>query len=285
MQESGDTFTGVGGVPLVWRCWRPDRAPKAVVVIVHGIGDHSGRYGEAASLLAGDGMAVYTYDQRGHGVSPGQRGHIDSWSDYLDDLSLFLDCVRGWEAGLPVFLWGHSMGALVAIDFALGCGAAIAGVIASGAPFEPAGVKSRGKVLAARLLSRFWPRFPIRLGIDPASLIVDEDRRAAYVADDLIHRRVSARWGTEILAAIDRVNRAAAEFRLPLLLQHGGRDVINSPAGSERFHRHAGSAAKELRVYPQAGHDPHRDTTADEVVRDIVSWIERRLAASPAAPA
>lgn len=278
------------GTRLFDRWWQPAGSPSARVAIVHGLAEHGGRYARLVDALLARGFAVAALDQRGHGRSSGQRGHVASWQDYTDDLHGFLGRVRGPAPALPLFLYGHSMGALVSLDYALRAPTEpgrtngrhrLAGLILSGVPLQPVGVAKPWLVAIARALSRLLPRAPLSPGIRPEAISRDPDVVRAYAQDPLVHRRATARWGVEALEAIERVRARLPDLRLPLLLIHGGADSLGSPDGSREVFERAGSLDKTLRVYDATYHEPHNDLGWQQVVRDVADWIEARLHGSP----
>ncbi len=269
---------------LQWHRW-PAENPRGALVVAHGIGEHGGRYGHFVSALNGAGISVFAFDQRGHGLSPGKRGHINSWSEYRDDLAGFLALIRGREEFLsgksrpaaPVFLFGHSMGAMVVLDFLIERPGEAAAAIVCGAPVQPAEVANPFLIFLARIFSRIWPTFTMKLGIKADQLSRDENVNKDSKDDPLNHRLISARWGTEILATIERVKNRAAEIRTPLLVLHGGADRINHPDGSRWLHDHVSSVEKKLIVYDGAHHEVHNDLCRDQVIADISEWLGPRL--------
>ena len=152
MKNETSQFQGAGGLSMFTQWWLPDAPPKAVMAICHGIGEHSGRYPNLAVPLVETGFAVYGYDLRGHGHSGGQRGHINRWSDYRQDLQLFLDFVHSHQRTVPIFLYAHSLGSLIALDYIMRPADAaklggmkkddLKGVIISGCAVEPVGVET-----------------------------------------------------------------------------------------------------------------------------------------------
>ena len=161
-------------VRLFRREWRPDASASAAVVLVHGFGEHSGRYENVGPALSARGIAVHAYDQRGHGRSAGRRGHIDAWADYHGDLEDTVGRIRAADAtGTPVFLYGHSMGGLVVLEYALRKPERLAGLIVSAAPLRPGNVAGPLKVAMARVLSRLVPGFSLDLGLEAADLSRD----------------------------------------------------------------------------------------------------------------
>jgi len=290
--EDQGTFAGAGGMRLFTRCWRPrtggaggsrdgeSSSPSAVVALVHGISEHSGRYVTLIDHLTNLGFAICACDNRGHGKSPGQPGHIDRWSDYREDVHAFLDHVRLKFPGLPVFLYGHSLGALISSEYVLWHPEGLAGLIVSGIPLKPTGIAKPYLVALARMLSRVWPTFSVSLGVDATKLSRDPAAIKAYVEDPLVHHVATARWGTESLAAIQRVKARAHEITLPILIIHGGADMVNSVEGSKELFEMVSSADKQLRIYPGGAHEPHNDVEREQVVRDVGEWLERELMAA-----
>ncbi|GMR11719.1 MAG: monoacylglycerol lipase [Anaerolineae bacterium] len=274
MQHMESTVQSIGGLQLYVQRWQADVPTRAVIAIVHGFGEHSGRYMNLVNHLVPRGHVVCGVDLRGHGRSPGSRGHIDRWEDYREDLRSFLQWISTWEPARPRFVLGHSMGALIVLDFVLRYPGGLAGAIVSGVPLEPVGVASPLLVTTARLLSRVWPGFPLSLNLETAALSRDPEVVRAYEEDPLVHGTASARWGTETLDTIEWIKDHTSDVRLPLLMIHGGADRINAAEGTRRFFEAVTHPDKELRVYPAAYHEPHNDQDWQEVVSDVERWIE-----------
>lgn len=270
-------FLGAGHLELYWQSWSADGAARATLAIVHGIGEHSGRYMNVVHHLVPRGYAVYGFDHRGHGRSPGQRGHIDDWSEYREDVDAFLRMVRGREGDRPLFVFGHSLGALIVLEYVLRRPDGLRGVIISGAPLEPVGVAKPHLVALARLLSRVWPRFSLSTRLDTPAISRDPAVVHDYRTDPLVHRTATARWGTECLAAIAWVKAHPAALRVPVLLLHGGADRLNAPEGTARFFAQVTHPDKTMRIYPDAFHELHNDPSREQVLRDVEGWLEQRL--------
>jgi len=224
-----------------------------VVVLVHGVGEHSGRYMNVVGPLADAGYAVWGYDQRGHGASPGPRVHIDRWTEYREDLDRFLDFVARRMPDRPVVLYGHSMGSLVVLDYLLECPRSLAGAIISGVATMPAGVGSKGAIAMARVLSGLTPRLTVNLGIDPGALTRDPAALEAYLRDPLVTSRASVRWGAECLATVDRVKAGLADVDLPLLVLHGEADQLNLVEGARVLFQAAHHPDKTLCIWKPDG--------------------------------
>ncbi|HEY8258557.1 MAG TPA: lysophospholipase [Gemmatimonadales bacterium] len=269
-------FAGRGGIDLFRQSWRPSGAPKAVVVNLHGLGDHSGLYPTLVDHLVGREMVVQSFDLRGNGRSAGARGYIEQWRDYRDDLAGFLALATRDDPGRPLFLLGNSLGGLIALEFALQSPAGLRGVIAVSAPLGRLNVPAP-LLLAGRMMSKVWPGFSLETGLDLSGLARDSSVAEAIVSDPYFHRRGTARLSTEVTAAIARVRAGAGTFAFPLLLLHGSDDRMVSPDGSRVFATEAASPDKQLIEYPGAYHALFADFGREQVLADLAGWIEARL--------
>jgi alpha-beta hydrolase superfamily lysophospholipase len=273
------TFTGADGVELYSSCWRPRGEARAVIALVHGVGEHAGRYSTLVTHLTAAGFAVCGFDHRGHGRSPGRRGHIGSWAEYREDVRAFLARTGKQFPDRPMFLYGHSLGALIVAEFVIAYpGSEVAGLIVSGIPLQPTGVAKPHLVALARVLSRVWPTLTVSLGVDGKKLSRDKEVVRDYDEDPLVHHVGSMRWGAETLAAIDRVRSGAAAIRLPTLILHGGDDKVNSVEGSKELFEKISSADKKLLIYAGGAHEPHNDIDRDKVALDVEEWLNEHLA-------
>jgi alpha-beta hydrolase superfamily lysophospholipase len=269
-------FAGRGGLGLYRQSWRPFGAPRAVVVNLHGLGDHSGLYPTLVEYLVGRDLALQSFDLRGNGLSDGARGHVSTWDDYREDLAAFLTLAARDDPGLPIVLIGNSLGGLIALEYALIRPAGLCGVIAVSAPLGALGVPAPLMALG-RMLSRVWPRFSLETGMDLSGLARDPGVIQQILSDPLFHRRATARLSTEVTAAITRVQEGATSFALPLLVLHGSNDRMVPPAGSRAFAARAPSAGTRLVVYPGAYHALFADVGREQVLADVAVWIEARL--------
>ena len=277
MNHSEGTFPGVGGLELYYQKWLPERAPLAILAIVHGFGEHSGRYGTVVNLLTSRGFAIYGFDHRGHGRSPGQRGHINAWDEYRGDVSAFLKTIQAQNPQEAIFLMGHSMGALIVLDYVLRCPEKLAGTIVSGTPIDPVGFAKPYLITLARLLSRILPKFPIKIPFDAATISRDADVVAAYRQDSLVHCLATPRWGTESQKTIQWIKSRPQDLQMPILMIHGGSDPINTVAGCEDFFEKITYPDKQLLVYPESYHEPHNDLDHKQVVEDLEKWLTKHL--------
>jgi alpha-beta hydrolase superfamily lysophospholipase len=273
-------FTGSAGTRLFYQAWIPDLPrPRAVLVNLHGLGDHSSLYPYLATRVPASGIPLYAYDMRGNGRSPGQRAYLGGWHEYRDDLQAFLLKVQEWQPGRPLFLLGNSLGGLVVLEYALQHATGLAGVIAAAPPLGRLGVPPILMTLG-RFLSRVLPRFSLRVGMDLSGLARDPAVVQAVLADPLFHRRGTARLSTEVTAAIERVQAQAASLTIPILILHGSADRMVLPDGSREFFAKVRSAGSQFREYPDAYHGLFADLNAEEVMGDLLTWIDARLQTS-----
>jgi len=277
VQHEQGEFRGVRDTRLYWQSWAAGDKPLAVLVLVHGFGEHSGRYRYLVEGLCAAGIAVNAFDLRGHGKSGGRRGHVVSMADYRADLSVCLAQAAAGFPGIPSFVFGHSMGSLLVLDYVLRHPQGLAGVIISGAGMEPAGVATPAVVFLARVLAAVWPVFPLRLPVEAADLSRDEAEVAAYRNDPLIHNVSTTRLANELLKTIDWIKTHPQDLQLPILMVHGGADRVNRPSGSQDFIARVNFPDKRLLLYPDSFHEVHNDLDRDRELTDMIRWLREHL--------
>ena len=276
MEQHEGWYQGAGGARLYYRTWRPPDAARAVVIALHGLGDHSGLYPMLGESLLPRGITVHAPDLRGNGRSPGQRGYVGSMEELREDLRCLVTRTSVEAPGAPVFLVGISLGGLLALDYALHRPDGVRGVIALSPPLGQLGVPAPLLALG-RVLSRVWPRFSLQTGMDLTGLSRDPAVIERVMGDPLFHRRGTARLSTEVTAAIARLQAAAPRFPLPLLVMHGTADRMVPSDGSRRFVARVGHPDKRLIEYPGAYHALVADLDHERVLADLGSWIAERL--------
>jgi alpha-beta hydrolase superfamily lysophospholipase len=270
------TFAGAGGLSLFRQSWRPAGPTRAVLINIHGLGDHSGLYPLLVEHCTGRGIAVHAMDVRGNGRSGGQRAYVERWEQYREDLARFIGLVREEEPGQPLFLLGNSLGGLIVLDYAAHHPEGLRGVVAASPPLGRLSVPAPLLALG-RVLSRVWPRFSLRTGMDLSGLARDPAVVQTILADPLFHRVGTARLSTEVVKAIARVQAAAPGFPLPLLVLHGGEDRMVPPEGSRAFVARVGHPDRQLREYAGAYHVLFADLDHERVLTDLGQWIEAHL--------
>jgi alpha-beta hydrolase superfamily lysophospholipase len=260
------------GVSLFAQAWAPNGFPKAAVCLVHGLGDHSGLYRNLCDALLRGGYAVSTFDLRGHDRSDGRRGDL-RFDDAMGDIELVLDETRRRFGLIPRFLYGHSLGGLLVLHFALQRRPPLAGVVAVGPPLRTALREHRARMLAVHTLGSLLPSATLTSGLDATQISRDPNVVAAYQTDPLVHSRASLGLARDVIATSDRILADAHGFPLPLLLMHGGADPLTYPSGSRLFaERIAGDCT--LKVYDGLYHEIHNEPERQQVFADLLSWLD-----------
>ncbi len=268
-------FSARDGIRLFWHTERA-AAPAGHVAIVHGYAEHLGRQAEVMRALAAAGYTGHLLDCRGHGQSGGKRAHVEAFDQYLSDLEVFLDRVKEQAGSAPVFLLGHSQGALIAARYLLDRPDAVRGVVLASPYFRLKLKVSPVKIAAAKLLSRMLPGLPMRNELKPEQLTRDVRIQTATRADPLYQQIATPRWFTESSAAQETVLRRATEFVTPFLLLFGGADPIADPAAGREFFEHATSKDKQHKQYDGFLHELFHEPERDLVFRDVVGWLDER---------
>jgi alpha-beta hydrolase superfamily lysophospholipase len=270
------------GLSFQSRSWEPDRAPRGVLVLVHGLGEHTGRYGPVGSWLAAHGFALAGFDMRGHGLSAGPRGHTPDYDALLDDVSEFMHQVRLRFRDVPLFLYGHSLGGNLVLNFALRRRPGIQGVIATSPWLRVALEPPRAKLVLAKILNWVAPAFTQAWDLQTGDLSHDMQSLDADDDDPLVHGRISARLFIAVSEAGRWALQQAGNFPLPLLLMHGSADRVTSPEASEQFAARAGKQVT-WRRWDGLFHELHNELSRDEVLGLMVQWLENELPAEPRA--
>lgn len=266
-------FAGAAGGQISWQGWVPDTPPVGVVIIVHGIAEHGGRYAHVGRRLAAEGYATYVHDHRGHGRSEGTRGNIDRMSTVVTDLETMVRSVAGRHPDLPMFLYGHSMGGLITLTYLTGKPAELRGAVLSASAVEFTGGPKAVRA-AAGVLSVLAPNAG-SVALDSSQMSRDPEVVRDYDTDPLNYRgKVRVRTGAEMLAAAGRVAASLDRVTLPILVMHGSEDKVTVPAGSERLAKQAGSKDITLKIYDGFFHELHNEPDKETVFADIVRWLK-----------
>lgn len=277
MVHSEGRFDGLDNLTLYYQSWLPENKPKAVLLIVHGFGDHSGRYGGLVEYFLPRGYAVYAFDLRGHGKSDGLRGYSSRFSNFIGDLSHFVSIVNSRHTGLSLFLVGHSTGATISTAYAISRQEGLAGLILSGVLLSPPDDVPALTIFTARVLSRIAPKTGL-YRLDANLLSRDRNVVQAYIADPLVFwGKVRARMGIELMDAMASTRRNAAGLRLPLLIMHGEADRLSNPEGSRALFSSASSTDKTLKLYPGYYHEIYNEPGRERVLGDVDAWLHARV--------
>lgn len=275
-----ETFDSAGGVKIFLRSWLPDAAPRAVVVICHGVNSHSGQHRWTAEQFVGKGLAVYALDLRGRGRSDGERFYVEDVADYVADVAGAVKIAKARHPGLPAFLLGHSAGGVTSAVYTLDNQAELAGFICESFAFQ---VPAPGFALAAiKGLSHIAPRLPV-LKLKMEDFTRDPQALAALNADPLTaHEAQPAATVAALVRADERLREEFPLIKLPVLILHGTEDKATVPAGSQFFFDTVGSTDKTLKLYEGHFHDLLNDVGKEGVMADIMAWIDRHLPARAA---
>ena len=276
MRHQTGSLSGVDGVKLFTQSWVPD-APRAAVILAHGYAEHSQRYAAFAEALSAERFAVHALDHRGHGRSEGARANIRVFREFVSDLSRFIGAVREQRPTLPRFLFGHSMGGVVAAQLVLEHPHQCDGLILSAPFLQNAQPVAPALLAVSGLASRLTPGLPT-IKLDAGLMSRDQNVVTAYRSDPLIYTGgLKARIGAEMLSAGQYVLGRAQSVTLPLLVLHGTADGIAAVEGSEQFYRAAASEDKTFKTYEGFYHEALNDIGKEEVVADVLTWLRAHL--------
>ncbi|MEI6289530.1 MAG: lysophospholipase [Chloroflexota bacterium] len=262
------------GIELVSKGWKPAN-PKAVVVLIHGHGEHINRYEHVAEVITNAGYAIQAFDLRGHGRSAGNRGHTPSYEHLMNDITDFIADAQKRYPGLPVFLYGHSMGGNQVINYALRSPGILKGVIATGPWLKLAFDPPAAQVMVAKLLNGIAPSFSLASGLSQSALSRDLEVVKKYAADPLVHDKISVRLYTSMYGNGLWALEHASDLKIPMLLMHGSADGLTSAKASEEFARKAGKLVT-LRIWDGFYHEIHNEPEKFEVLQTIVSWLDQQ---------
>lgn len=261
---------------LFTQSWQPDCNPSAIIVLVHGIGEHSSRYYSWAEKFVAKNIAVFSFDQRGHGLSDGKRGVISSYKSLMDDIDLVLFEASQQFPELPCFLYGHSMGGGEVLNHLLTNSANYIGVISTSPWIRTQTAPSNKLIPIIRFFDKIIPRFRIKTVFNSNKLSHNKDVVKMYKEDHLVHNFVSFRLFIEAYDAGYSIIANSKKLYKPLLLLHGSDDEITDPTASREFSKGVPKLCT-YKEYPKAYHELHNDFCKEQVFADIVEWIKLNL--------
>ena len=264
------------GLKLFSQSWTTERKPKALVVIIHGVGEHSGRYAHVARVFNENRFHVFSFDQRGHGKSEGPRGHTPSTEQLMYDIIKAIHVAKEtFGTELPVFLYGHSLGALEVLYFGTTIQEELIGIIATSPPLDLSSTP-KSKIILAKIINPILPKLTLSNGLDTNALSRDTTVVEAYRADPLVHDRISARLGYFVITGPGKIMAAAPKWHYPLLLMHGTEDRICGIKGTDAlFEKLQGDIT--YKRWEGLYHEPHNEPEKEEVIGAMVDWIKARI--------
>ena len=277
MEHREGKFRGNNGLSLYYQCWLPLGEPRAILLVVNGLADHSGRYANLANYFIPKGHAVYSYDHQGHGKSEGLRCYIERFSNYLDDLKTFVDIVRHEQGHAKIFVIGHSMGGTIAIAYATHHQHELAGLLLSGASLKTGPTVSPALIRMAGVLSLLLPKIGTTI-LDASAISQDKAVVDAYVNDQLVYRgRIRARLGAELIKTMHELPSKMPEIDLPILIMHGTADRLSDPKGSQMLFERVGSKDKTLKLYDGFYHEIFNEPKRERVFKDVETWLNTHI--------
>lgn len=280
--ENGNYLTG-DDLALFWQSWQTVGTPRSVILLIHGLCEHSGRYGHVGSSLAKAGHAVYACDLRGHGWSPDGRKpgrvHIDRFGDYMADVDGLYRLASARHPEIPVFVLGHSMGGLIAMSYTLEYPEHVSGAIISSPAIAPHPAVPIPKFLLilVSLLSKISPRLKFNNELDSRMVSRDPAVVAAYENDPMITSAVSARWFSEVSTAMESLQQRAADLQVPMLLMQSGDDALVDPAAAARWAAAAPADKLEFVPWPGLYHEMFNEPEKEDVLACLHQWLDRQL--------
>lgn len=271
------TFGTTDGLTLYRQWWLPTGDPRAVVMLFHGLGEHSGRYAHVAAALNAAGYAVHALDHRGHGKSEGKPAYVKSYGEFMSDLVLFRDLVESAHPGLPLFVLGHSMGGNLAVGHTLEHQDGLAGLALSGPALEVGSDIKPIQVKIIGVLGKVVPGFRPQ-ALDASSISRDPAVVEAYRKDPLVYTgKLSAGISWALIERMEQFPSQYGELRLPVLLQHGTDDQLADVEGSRELERLAVNAKVTAHYYDGLYHEIYNEPEQQAVIADLVAWLDATI--------
>jgi alpha-beta hydrolase superfamily lysophospholipase len=275
--RSEQTFDGVGGVRIVYDVWTPDTAPRGVVVLSHGLGEHAGRYHHVAQRFGEAGLVVYALDHRGHGRSGGKRVYLRDMSEYVGDFHTLVGIATAEYPQLPRIVLGHSMGGGIVFSYGVEYPDEYTAMVLSGPAVAAQAAVSPVLAAVAKVLGKIAPGLPVE-NLDADAVSRDPEVVAAYKADPLVwHGKVPAGIARALIIVGETMPQRASALTAPLLVVHGEKDRLVAVEGSHRLVECVASEDVHLKVYPGLFHEVFNEPEKGLVLDDVTSWIETHL--------
>ena len=275
--ESTTTIAAKDGLNLFMRSWIPPQY-RGVIALVHGFGEHSGRFQHVADFLNTNGFAVVAMDSRGHGKSDGQRGHAPSFESYYNDVESLVDFTKKTTGNtVPLFLYGHSMGGNLVLNTILRRHTeGVAGIITTGPLVALAFKPSAFLLFLGKTLRRIWPTLSQPGGVKPENISRDKTVVEAYIKDPLVHGKVTTAAGMDLLEAGEFLEKYEGKMPVPTLIMHGGDDFLTSQPASEAFAKRV-SGDIIYRKWDGLYHEIHNEPEKEQVFAEMLMWLNAHV--------
>ncbi|MFD2034815.1 alpha/beta hydrolase [Belliella marina] len=278
MKHLETSYTTHDNKELYLQAWMPE-TPKAVLLVVHGLGEHSSRYKHFAEKLVQKDIAVFTFDGRGHGKSslPKPTAYFSNYGDYLKDIDALMGKVKSYCKGVPAFVFGHSMGGGLVAKYIIDYQPELSGVILSAAALKPSESLSKILISISGLVSKLAPKLKAKK-LDSDMISHDPQEVRKYNEDPLIYSdAIPARTGYELLRMMREIALGLDRFKLPVLLLHGTGDQLTNPEGSEMLFRKVAVEDKTYIRYPDLYHELLNEPEKEKIMDDILNWLLKRM--------
>ena len=278
MNHLETNYTTHDNLKLFLQAWMPE-VPRAALLLVHGLGEHSSRYQHFAEMLVASGIAVFTFDGRGHGKSslPKPTAYFSSHEDYLKDIDALLGKVKTYCADVPLFIFGHSMGGGMVAKYCVDYQPLLAGVVLSSASLKPSDSISKTLIKLSSFVSFLAPKLKT-FKLDSSTISHDLEEVRKYNEDPMVYSdAIPARTGYELLRMMKGIKLNLKKFKNPVLLIHGTADQLTDPIGSEEFFRKVNVEDKTYTRYEGLYHELINEFEKEKVIEDIINWIEVRI--------
>lgn len=277
MKHEEGSFKDAREKNIYYQFWLPDGDVRAVIMVVHGLGEHSGRYMNVVNRFVEKGFAIYGLDHEGHGKSEGGREFVNKIEDFTETLYTYFQMIQNWQTDKPIFILGHSMGGLISSLFLLDHQDELKGAILSGPAVKIPDNISGLTIFLGKVFSTILPKLGL-IGLDVEGISRDPKVVEAYVNDPLVFKgKTPARLAAELLKGMQRVEQEAPSIILPMIILQGGEDRLVDPAGASMLFEKIASSEKTLKVYDGYYHEVYNEPEKEQVLDDVEAWLEKIL--------
>jgi acylglycerol lipase len=277
MKHTEGTFKSVRDLNIYYQAWLPEGDVKAVLFVVHGLGEHCGRYTNVVNHFVPLGYAVYGLDHIGHGKSDGGREQVERFEDFTEPLTTYYNMVKGWQPGKPIFILGHSLGGLITSYYLLDHQADFKGAIISAPAIKIGEDIPQATITMSKVLSAIAPKAGV-LALDATAISRDPEVVKTYVNDPLVfHGKTPARLAAEMLKAMQRVTTEVDKISLPFITIQGSADKLVDHAGTQMLYDKAASKDKTIKLYDGFYHEVFNEPERAIVLKDVETWLQAHV--------
>jgi lysophospholipase len=278
METREGTITTKDGNSIFWKAWLPEGTPKAIIHTIHGYGEHIDRYKNVVEELVPAGYVVIGTDHRGHGRSSGRRCHVKTFMEYIEDeRQFFEDVINHLFPSVPYFVLGHSMGSIIAMNYAKLYPQAIKGLVLSGTGSSSGSSVAKANIVLAKVASRILPWIHVKSPLPPEFISRDPEVVKAYVDDPFVYNIITPRLAEQMNTYLAKGFEGASQIKMPALIQCGSMDT--SFSGQKELYERISSKDKTIRIYEGLKHEVYNELLQDriKVLRDLHTWLDSRV--------